>query len=74
MSIKEELLKKIPENKREALLEALSLDPRPAYQEDPSRVYGFGFAGMDVRFTVAEDTLTVCEIVLDPGREMPADI
>ena len=66
----EELLKKIPESKREALLEALSLDPRPAYQEDPSRVYGFGFAGMDVRFTVAEDTLTVREIVLGPGREI----
>ena len=69
----EELLEKIPEDKREPLLEALSLDPRPAYQEDPARVYGFGFAGMDVRFTVAEDTLTVREIVSDPGREIPAD-
>ena len=68
----EELIKMIPENKREALLEALSLDPRPAYQEDPDRVYGFGFAGMDVRFTVKEDTLTVREIIPYPRKDGPA--
>ncbi len=67
----EELIKMIPENKREALLEALSLDPRPAYQEDTGRLYGFGFAGMDVRFTVKEDTLTVREIIPYPGKDGP---
>ena len=55
-------LEKIPSDKRKALLEALALDPRPAYQEDPARVYGFGFAGLDVRFTVAEGMLTVRDI------------
>ena len=25
-------------------------DPRPRYQEDPQRVYGFGFAGMEINF------------------------
>ena len=28
----------------------LALDPRPRYQEEPGRVYGFGFAGLEVRF------------------------
>ena len=58
----DELLRLIPEEKREALLEALSLDPRPAYQDDPERMYGFGFAGLDVRFTVRDGQLTVREI------------
>ena len=53
----------IPADKRPALLEVLEQDPRPGYQDDPDRRYGFAFSGVDVRFTVAEDTLTVCEIV-----------
>ena len=40
----------------------LAGDPRPRYQEDPQRVYGMGFAGQNVRFTVAGDTLTVRSI------------
>lgn len=58
----EALLCPIPSEKRPALLAALEGDPRPAYQHDPSRVYGFLYAGFDVRFTVDEDTLTVVEI------------
>ena len=58
----EELKKLIPESKLPALTEALSEDPRPAYQDDESRVYGFSYAGKDVRFTVKGDTLTVIEI------------
>ena len=58
----EELKKLIPESKLPALTEALSEDPRPAYQDDENRVYGFSYAGKDVRFTVKDDTLTVIEI------------
>ena len=58
----EELKKLIPKSKLPALTEALSEDPRPAYQDDESRVYGFSYAGKDVRFTVKGDTLTVIEI------------
>lgn len=61
----DELLQKFPEASREALLEILSQDPRPSYQNDPARVYGLPFAGYDVRFTVQDDTLTVQEIVPD---------
>lgn len=58
----EGLKKQIPESKLPALTEALSEDPRPAYQDDENRVYGFSYAGKDVRFTVKGDTLTVIEI------------
>ena len=61
----DELLQKFPEASREALLEILSQDPRPSYQNDPTRVYGLPFAGYDVRFAVQDDTLTVQEIVPD---------
>jgi len=58
----EDLLEQVPESQREALLGVLAQDPRPAYQHDESRVYGFAYAGMDVRFTVRGGVLTVVEI------------
>ena len=58
----EELLKKLPEQKREALIGVLSHDPRPSYQKDPKRVYGLTFAGFNIRFTVQGDLLTVQEV------------
>ena len=58
----DELLSKVPPEKREALLGVLAQDPRPSYQDDPQRVYGMAFAGLDVRFTVDGDRLTVREI------------
>lgn len=59
----EELLSKIPEEKRAGLFQTLRQNPRPGYQHDPTRRYGFNFAGFDVRFTISGDTLTVVEIV-----------
>ena len=52
----------VPESRREALLEVLAHDPRPSYQNDSTRIYGFEFAGFDVRFSVNNGVLTVCEI------------
>ena len=40
----------------------LSHDPRPSYQRNPERVYGMEFAGVNVRFRVAEDILTVLDV------------
>ena len=57
-----ELLAQIPEEDRAALAGVLALDPRPSYQEDPDRVYGMAFGGWNIRFTVADETLTVTEI------------
>ena len=59
----EQWLAMIPPECRATLLAVLRNDPRPAYQHSPERVYGFCYAGMDVRFTVAGNVLTVCEIV-----------
>ena len=56
------LLAKLPEDKRDAAIGVLSHDPRPSYQRKPDRVYGLGFAGFDIRFTVNDDTLTVVEV------------
>ena len=53
----------IPQARRDTLLAVLAGDPRPAYQDDPQRVYGFNYAGFDVRFTVHQGVLTVVEIV-----------
>ena len=57
-----ELLEQIPADRREALRGVLAQDPRPHYQNDPKRVYGFGFAGMEVKFSVAGNQLTVQDI------------
>ncbi len=35
-----------------ALIEILSQDPRPSYQNDPNRVYGFEYADCEIKFTV----------------------
>ena len=59
----EELLCRLPEEKRAALLGILSQDPRPAYQNDPQRSYGFVFAGHEIRFQVAGTELTVTDIL-----------
>ena len=58
-----ELWEKVPPQRREALRAVLALDPRPRYQEDPERVYGFGFAGLEVRFSVEGGVLRVREIL-----------
>lgn len=55
----EELLGKIEPEKRGALLAILAGDPRPHYQDDPEREYGFRFACYEIRFTVKNGTLTV---------------
>lgn len=56
-------LEKVPESLRAGLTEVLAQDPRPSYQHDADRVYGFPFAGLEVRFTVDGEVLTVCEIL-----------
>ena len=45
-----------------ALIKVLENRPVPAYQNDPDRVYGMSFAGMEIHFTVLDDTLNVTDI------------
>lgn len=57
-----QLLDKVAEKKRTALLGVLSQDPRPSYHGDPQRIYGMAFAGMEIKFTVEQGTLHVCAV------------
>ena len=52
----------IPEEKRAALVGVLAQDPRPPYQQDPERVYGMAFGGLEVQFRVEGERLTVCGV------------
>ena len=58
----EELLQKIPEEKREALMAVLSDDPRPGYQKDPERQYGMAFGKWDIHFKVNDEFLQVTDV------------
>jgi tRNA-Thr(GGU) m(6)t(6)A37 methyltransferase TsaA len=57
----EDLLHRLPQDKRQAVIDCLAQDPRPAYQEDERR-YSMAFAGYDIRFFVKENRLTVLEV------------
>ena len=58
----ETLLQKVPECQRGSLIAVLQHDPRPQYHDDPKRVYGMAFGGMEVKFKVEEGLLTVVGI------------
>ena len=60
--IPEEFVEKIPEEKRQAVIGVLAQDPRPSYQDDPERVYGMRFGGMEIKFKVDGEKLTVCGV------------
>lgn len=62
VEISPEIEAKIPPGQVETLRGVLSWDPRPHYQDDPGRVYGMAFAGLEVRFTVEGDRLTVRDV------------
>lgn len=54
-----EIRDSFPEEHLSGLIEVLSLDPRPSYQNDPERIYGLSFAGYNINFKVSGDELTV---------------
>lgn len=45
-----------------AVLAALARDPRPAYHDDPERIYEMRYGAWIVRFSVNGDILTVCSV------------
>ena len=55
------LLNLIPVEKSTGLLEILSYDPRPSYQQDKERIYGLDYAGFNIRFTIDDGKLTVID-------------
>ncbi len=63
VQIPDRWLNLIPQDKRDALFGLLAQDPRPGYRRNDPRRFGVTFAGFDIRFTVEDGTLTVCEIL-----------
>ena len=57
--IPEEVAATIPVEHLAALRAILSQDPRPAFHDDPERVYGMPFLDLDIRFKVSCRVLTV---------------
>lgn len=57
--VRSSLLNKIGSERLSALCQVLSQDPRPHYQQDPNRIYGLEFAGIEVHFRVDGTQLTV---------------
>lgn len=59
----ENILNKLPEEKRSPLLDILRGDPRPSYQNDEDRIYGFGYGGYEIKFKVNGDALHLIDII-----------
>ena len=47
----------------DTLVKVLEQDPRPRYQQDPTRVYGMPFAGYDIHFRCQEGKVMVTDAV-----------
>lgn len=52
----------LPAAAADILRDILANDPRPAFQNDPDRIYGMEYANFEVKFSVEGHTLTVREI------------
>ncbi len=65
----QELLERLHEGKRSAIIEVLKQDPRPSTQSEQNKVYGVAFAGFDIKFTVEGEKLTVFDVVRISNRE-----
>jgi hypothetical protein len=63
VNIPENLERKLSAQQLKALKEVLAQDPRPRYHNDPERTYGMPFDGLDIRFQVNGNVLTVTEII-----------
>ena len=58
------LLELVAPDKREVLIDVLSEDPRPSYQND-DRSYGLSFDVYNITFTVKNDTVTVLKVEIE---------
>ncbi len=62
VEIPHEIARLLPSGLLGPLKSVLSQDPRPHYHASENRIYGFVYAGYEVRFNVKGDTLTVLEL------------
>ncbi len=62
VNLPQNLAEKIPAEHQSALKAVLMQDPRPSYQDDPTRIYGFKFADFEIKFKVENGVLTVLDV------------
>lgn len=62
VKISDELLERIPQQKRESVITVLENDPRPGYKADGEKEYGMKFSDFEVFFTVSDGELTVTNV------------
>lgn len=58
----DKLLSVFNEEKQKALVKILESDPRPSYQDDETRIYGFKFSKKEIKFKVKGNVLTLLDI------------
>ena len=63
-----QLLSSLDPRVKDSLLAILEQDPRPSYQEDPTRIYGMEYAGYEIHFRVEGKQLTVVSIAAEHDR------
>lgn len=56
------LLELIPFDKRQGLADILAEDPRPSYQNDPTRTYSMLFDRFDIHFKISGNKVTVIRV------------
>lgn len=59
VNLPESLKQSMLPEQAQALVQILSQDPRPQYQDDPERIYGLDFDGQNIRFKVADGQVFV---------------
>lgn len=57
------LLQSIPSDLQQCIIEVLSNDPRPQYQDDPNRLYGMAFGNYEIKFKVDRDKVLIEDIL-----------
>ena len=65
--MEKELPDGLSDDEKRAIVRLLEEDPRPAYIDDPGRVYGFRFAGYDVRFRVEGGEAILTDVLREDG-------
>lgn len=62
VEIPENIASKLPKSTLTAVKDILREDPRPAYQDDPDRIYKMIFEGFEFSFNVCDNNLFVSEV------------
>lgn len=62
VAIPDSVAASVPPELLATIKDILAQDPRPHYQDDPTRVYGLRYSNFEVHFTVSDRILTVTDI------------